>query len=255
MTKENKKGGIKIIILAAGNGKRMKSELPKVLIPVRGKPLITHILDSVKKTGLSDRPVIVVGQQRDLVMKTLGGDYEYIVQEEQKGTGHAVIITRKILEDKADHIMVLYGDHPFVSSKTIKKIIKKHLDSGANITMATVKLSNFENWRSVFYNSFSRIIRNKDGNIIKDIQFKDANEEEKKITEVNPCYFCFKARWLWEKLKTLRTNNVQKEYYLTDLVKIAMQEKIKIESIHIDPREALGVNSKEELEILKRVVV
>ncbi|MBI3306066.1 NTP transferase domain-containing protein [Candidatus Nomurabacteria bacterium] len=245
---------IRIIILAAGHGKRMKSELPKVLIPLKGKPLISHVLDSVKETGLCDRPVVVVGQQRELVMKTLGENYEYVIQEEQLGTGHAVMSAKKILENTANHIVVLYGDHPFISSATIKKLAAKHLDSNNSITMATVRLKNFDGWRNVFYANFSRIIRGKNGNIIKDVQFKDATDEEKKITEVNPCYFCFNAKWLWEKLKSLGTDNAQKEYYLTDLVKIAMHEK-KIESINIDPYEALGVNSKEELKILEKLAI
>jgi UDP-N-acetylglucosamine diphosphorylase/glucosamine-1-phosphate N-acetyltransferase len=247
-----KKERIKVIILAAGHGKRMKSELPKVLIPLHGKPLIAHILESVKKSGIGERPVIVVGQQRDLVMKTLGNDYEYVVQDQQLGTGHAVLIAQKTLENNADQIIVLYGDHPFINSLTIKKLVEKQLESKATITMATVNLPDFQDWREIFYANFSRIIRDKNGKIVKDVQFKDANEEERKVTEVNPCYFCFEAKWLWKNLQTLQTDNVQKEYYLTDLVKIAIQEKTKIESINIDPREALGANSKEELEILEK---
>src|SRR3989344_8011000 len=114
----NNEEKISIIVLAAGHGKRMGSELPKVLIPLNGKPLITHVLDSVKKTDIRSKPVIVVGQQRGLVIKTLGNDYEYVIQEEQKGTGHAVMVAQKILENTADHVVVLYGDHPFVSPET-----------------------------------------------------------------------------------------------------------------------------------------
>jgi bifunctional UDP-N-acetylglucosamine pyrophosphorylase / glucosamine-1-phosphate N-acetyltransferase len=251
----NEEDKIKIIILAAGNGKRMQSELPKVLVPLHNKPLIFHILDSIKKTGLQNKPVIVVGQKRALVMKAVGDDYTYVIQEEQLGTGHAVLATKKILENKASHIVVLYGDHPFISPKTIKNLITKHLKNKAKITMATVKLDDFDDWRNVFYTNFSRIIRNENNEIIKDIQFKDANEQEKKVTEVNPCYFCFEANWLWEKLQTLNTDNAQKEYYLTDLVRIAMKEKAKMESIQIEPHEALGVNSKNELEVLEKLVV
>jgi len=245
---------IKIVILAAGHGKRMRSELPKVLISLNGKPLLAHVLDSVKKSGIDDKPAIVVGQQRELVIKTLGDGYLYIIQEDQLGTGHAVMAARKMLENDADHIVVLYGDHPFISPETIKKLVGKHLSSKSKITMATVSLPDFEDWRKVFYSNFSRVVRNEKGEIVKDVQFKDAGKEEKEITEVNPCYFCFDSKWLWEKLKTLKTNNSQKEYYLTDLVKVAMQEKIKIESINIDPHEALGVNSKEELEILEKLI-
>src|SRR3989338_1509055 len=244
-----------IIILAAGHGKRMQSELPKVLIPLHGKPLIAHVLKAVKESGVCENPFIVVGQQRELVMQTLGNDYKYVTQGEQLGTGHAVLSTQKILENNAEHVVVLYGDNPFISPLTIKKLVEKHLDSGDKITMATVSLLDFKDWRNVFYANFSRIIRDQNRNIIKDVQFKDASEEEKKVTEVNPCCFCFEAKWLWKNLKNLKTDNAQREYYLTDLIKIAMQEKIKIEWINIDAREALGVNSKEELKVLEKFTV
>ena len=250
----DKKEKIRVIILAGGKGNRMRSELPKVLTKLRGESMIKHLLSSVQTSGVDARPLIVVGYGKEAVMNELGDKYDYATQSEQLGTGHAVAVAERILKNKADHVVVLYGDHPFVSSETIKKLVEKHLDSGGKITMATVKLPDFEDWRNVFYANFSRIIRDAKGNITKDVQFKDANIEEKKVTEVNPCYFCFKADWLWEKLKTLNTNNAQKEYYLTDLVKIAMQEKTKIESINIEPREALGVNSKEELEILEKMI-
>lgn len=245
---------IKIIILAAGKGTRMQDDRPKVLIKIKDKSLITYLLESIKKSGVDDKPMIVVGYGRDEVMQTLGADYNYVIQEEQKGTGHAVMMAKKNLENKAAHVMVLYGDHPLIKPETIKQLRDKHTASGAKITMATVNLPDFEDWRAIFYSNFSRIIRDKNGNIIKDVQFKDANEEEKKVTEVNPCYFCFEAKWLWEKLKTLGTNNAQKEYYLTDLIKIAIEEKSKINSININPSEALGVNSKTELEMVEKLI-
>ncbi|MDD5721269.1 MAG: NTP transferase domain-containing protein [Candidatus Pacebacteria bacterium] len=249
---ENK---IKIIILAAGKGKRMQSDLPKVLETIRGKIMIEYLLESIEKSGISDKPIIVVGYGKEKVMEALGKNYDYVVQEEQLGTGHAVINTQKILENNADHIMVLYGDHPLVSPETIKKLKDTHLASNKKITMATFIVQDFNDWRTVFYKNFSRIIRDLNGYIVKDVQFKDTNDEEKNIKELNPCYFCFEAKWLWENLKKLNTNNAQKEYYLTDLVKIAMKEKNQIQSINIDPREALGVNSKEELETLEKLVV
>ncbi len=244
---------VKILILAGGKGNRMQSELPKVLVKVRGESMIKHLLSSVKNSGVDDKPVIVVGYGKEQVMAELGDNYTYVIQDKQLGTGHAVATAKEALKNKAEHIIVLYGDHPFVSSETIKKLVSKHLESKGKITIATAKLSDFEGWRTLFYKNFSRIIRSEHGNIIKDIQFKDANDEEKKVTEVNPCYFCFDAKWLWDNLKALNTNNSQKEYYLTDLIKTAMQENIKVESINIDPIEASGANSKEELQILETI--
>ncbi|MEK7539407.1 MAG: NTP transferase domain-containing protein [Patescibacteria group bacterium] len=247
------KDKIKVVILAAGQGVRMKSDLPKVLLEVRGKPMIERLLWAVQKSGVDDKPIIVVGYKKEEVINRLGDKYEYVVQEEQLGTGHAVISAEKILKNNAAHILVLYGDSPFLSSKTIKELVNRHLKSGVKITMATVKLPDFANSRAFFYKSFSRIVRDKNGKIVKDVQFRDASEEEKKIKEVNPCYFIFETKWLWEKLKTLNTNNKQKQYYLTDLVERAIEEGTKIESIKINPQEALAANSKEELEILEKL--
>ena len=246
---------IKILILAAGKGTRMKSDLPKVLAQIGGKSMILHLLKSIAESNIDNRPVVVVGYKREEIMKELGDKYAYAVQDEQLGTGHAVMSAQKILENNTDHVMILPSDHPFISSYTLKKLAERHLTSNAKITMATVKLPDFENWRSVFYNSFSRIIRDENGKIIKDVQFRDASDEEKEITEVNPIFFCFDALWLWKKLKTLKTDNDQKQYYLTDLIKKAMEEGQKIESINIDPHEALAANSKKELEILEKLYV
>jgi bifunctional UDP-N-acetylglucosamine pyrophosphorylase/glucosamine-1-phosphate N-acetyltransferase len=250
-----KKDKIKVVILAAGEGTRMKSDLPKVLMEVRGKAMIEHLLSAIHESGVDEKPIIVVGYKKEDVIKKLGDKYEYVVQEERLGTGHAVITTEKILKNNADHILVLYGDSPFLRAETIKHLVDKHLESRVKLTMATVTLPDFEDWRNFFYKSFSRIVRNGKGEIVKDVQFRDANEEEKKIKEVNPCYFVFETKWLWEKLKTLNRDNDQKQYYLTDLVKRAIDEGIRIESIKIDPREALAANSKEELEILEQVII
>ncbi len=253
--KDKTRKKIRIIILAGGKGERMQSDLPKVLAEVKGKSMIEHLLEAVRKSGIDNRPVIVVGYGKEKVMAKLGKEYNYVIQNEQLGTGHAVMSAQELLENKLGHVLVLYGDHSLVSTETIKKLTSKHLESGGKITMATAKLPDFKDWRALFYKNFSRIVRDENDKIIKDVQFRDASEEEKKITEVNPCYFCFEAKWLWKKLKTLKNDNAQKQYYLTDLVKLAIQEKIKIESISISPEEALGVNSKEELEILERLMV
>lgn len=244
----------KIIVLAAGKGSRMGGDLPKVLAQLKGKSLIRHILESVNNSGIDTNPIIIVGYKKELVIAELGKEgqpYHYIYQENQLGTGHAVNLAKDYLKDKAENVLVLYGDHPFLSTETIKKINEKHIKSGKKITMATVKLNDFKDWRISFV-SFSRIIRNKNGKIIKDVQFKDATDEETKVTEVNPCYYCFDASWLWEKLATLNNDNAQKEYYLTDLIKIATENGMETESIEIEPHEALGANTRAELGILEK---
>lgn len=249
---ENK---VKIVVLAAGKGTRMRSDLPKVLVKLDEKPMIEYVLDSIHKSGIDECPVVVVGHKKNDVIEELGDGYMYAIQNEQLGTGHAIMCTESLLKNKVKDVIVLPSDHPFISAETIKKLYQKHVKSKAKITMTTVKLPDFNDWRSVFYNSFSRIIRNENNEIIKDVQFRDASEEEKKVTEVNPIFFCFEAEWLWKNLKKLKTNNDQKQYYQTDLIKIAMQQGEKIESIEIDPREALAANSKEELEILGKLIL
>lgn len=248
-----KKDRVKIIILAGGKGNRMQSELPKVLSPLNGKPMIKHLLENVHESGIDNHPIIIVGFKKELVMKELGDKYHYIVQEEQLGTGHAVNLAKKYLKNKAEHIIVLYGDQPFTSAKTIQKITDKHLKSKKMITMATIKVPDFKDWRICFSN-FSRVVRDKNKKIVKTVEKKDATEKDLKIKEVNPCYFCFDAKWLWSNLENVKNNNVQKEYYLPDLIKIATEHKIHIESIKIDAHEALGANTREELHVLEKFV-
>ncbi|MFA7285222.1 MAG: NTP transferase domain-containing protein [Candidatus Paceibacterota bacterium] len=252
---ENNMENVRIIILAGGKGKRMGTDAPKVLAQIKGKPMIKYLLDSIKKTSITSRPTIVVGYKKEEVINEIGTDYDYVVQEEQLGTGHAVMVAKDNFGKEIKHILVLYGDHPLITAETIENLLNKHLHSKAQITMATVMLPDFNDWREFFYQNFSRIIRNLNGEILKSVEFKDTNEEEKKITEINPCYFVFETNYLWEKLKDLKNNNAQGEYYLTDLVKMAMEEGLKIESIQINPREAIGANSKEEIVILETFTI
>src|SRR3989338_4329973 len=243
---------IRIVVLAAGKGVRMKSELPKALMSLKGKPMVKHILEAVALSGVDERPVIIVGYGKEKVMEELGSGYDYVIQDEQLGTGHAVMSAERLLKNEAENIMVLPSDHPYVSANTLKKLAEEHLSSGDTITFATVKLPDFEDWRAGLYKNLSRIVRDKDDNIVKDVQFKDTSEEEKKITEVNPFFSCFESKWLWEKLKTLGNNNNQKEYYLTDLISVAVLEGKKIKSIEIEPYETLAANSREELAVLEK---
>lgn len=238
-----------IIILGAGHGKRMQSELPKALTPLRGKPFIVHLLETIQQTGIDNNPIIVVGQKREQIMDALGPSYRYAIQDEQLGTGHAVLMTEKFKGD-SKQTLILYADHPLVSVKTIQGLIEAHKNEGAVLTMATARIPDFEEWRSTFL-SFGRFVRDEKGIITRIVEAKDATDEEKLITEVNPAYMCFDTEWLWKHLSLLKNNNNQKEYYLTDLVSMAFAEKQKIASVAIDPREALGVNTKEQLELIE----
>lgn len=241
-----------IVILAAGHGKRMQSEIPKVLSLLHGKPLIGHLLENIKNSGVCEKPTIVVGKSRELVMSELGAEYEYIIQEEQLGTGHAVLVTEASLEDKAENILVLYGDQPYTTAETIKKIVDTHVQEGNDMTMATVKLPNFDDWRQSFM-SHGRITRTADGKVERIIYGKNLTPEELSITEVDPALFCFKAAWLWPHLKQLKNQNSHNEYYLTDLLSMAVSEHAKLGTVAIDPKAAVGVNTKEHLELLHSI--
>ena len=247
-----KENNIQIIILAAGHGKRMKNdEVPKVLVPLHGKPMIAHLLESIVASGVCERPLLVVGQKADMVKAALGEKYDYVFQQDQLGTGHAVAMTRPVLEGKVAHVMVLYGDHPLVSVKTIRSIADEHFTKKTALTMATVRLPDFNDWRAGFAD-FGRIIRDAQGNVIAIVEKRDATASQLGITEVNPSYFCFRADWLWNQLALLRNNNSQHEYYLTDLVSAACRDREEIATVQIDAREALGVNTPEQLNVITR---
>ena len=241
-----------VVILAAGYGKRMQSDLPKVLVPLHGKPLVQHVLDAVAASGVCESPILIVGQKKELVMETLGTGNRYVTQEEQLGTGHAVLSAAGMLEGKAENILVLNSDVPFIKPRSIHMLAEMGENSMAAVTMATVRVPDFDEWRAGFYD-FGRIIRNKSGDIVKIVEKKDATEEELRITEVNSGSFCFKADWLWKHLRELKNENSQAEYYLTDLVAMACAEGADIASIPIEPREAMGVNTKEHLELLHKI--
>lgn len=186
-------------------------------------------------------------------MNHVGERANFVVQETQLGTGHAVKIVENNIGEDIENILVLYGDQPTVTGAMIANLIKTHIESKVMLTMATVTVPNFEDWYQVFYKPFSRIVRGSDGKIIRSVEFKDATEKEKEITEINPCYFCFNKKWLFENLKQIQNTNSQNEYYLTDLVQKGAQEG-SISSVAISPEEALGVNSIEELERLEKIV-
>lgn len=243
---------VRIVILAAGKGTRMKSEKPKALMPLRGKPLIKHLLESVDQAGLDKKPIIVVGYQKDLLMQELGDKYEYVVQEKQLGTGHAVM-TAKNACGNAENIIVISADQPFVKSESIKKLFEKHEGSGAVLTITTSVLPDFKDWRKTFL-TYGRIIRA--GSKIIDKEIKDCAPEELQIKEVNVSCYAFSAPWLWQNIEKIDPNsNSQKEHQLTDLWRMATESGKKVEGVLMDPLEAAGVNSQEELEILESLMI
>lgn len=244
-----------IVILAAGRGKRMhaSSDQPKVLIPLLGKPLLAHLLANIKESKVPTSPVVVIAPDLYVIRERIGPICEYAIQESQLGTGHAVLAAKpKLL--KYDQVLVLYGDHPLVSGKTIDAIVSAHLKSGATLTLATLRLPHFEDWFSCF-EAYGRIKRNGQGRIASIIEKKDASKDEQAITEVNPGYYVFKASWLWAALPQLKRENASGEYYLTDLIARAIAEGQPIMEVPLeDPREGIGINTPEQLEMVEGIL-
>jgi bifunctional UDP-N-acetylglucosamine pyrophosphorylase/glucosamine-1-phosphate N-acetyltransferase len=244
---------IQVVILAAGKGKRMGGEKPKVLCEVGEKPIVERLVDSVLVSGVTSRPIVVIGYGTEIIKKYLGTRCNYVLQAEQLGTAHAVFCAKDFLAG-VDDVLVLYGDHPFLKPKTISDLAIAHQGSRNVLTMMTVKLKNFDGWCRIF-EDWGRIIRGEDGEVRAIVEKKDATPEELKIVEVNPSFFCFKSWWLWENLSKLSRNNAQGEYYLTDLVQLAILQNQKIQALAIfDPVEAVGINNPEQLELARSLI-
>ena len=248
--------GIKIIILAAGKGKRMQSDEPKALAILKGKSFLRHILDNIKTLDLKIKPIIVVGCKKERIKEVFGNEYTYAEQNEQLGTGHALASARSAIVSPHKMVLVLSADQPLVSKETLERLIATHIEKKSTITIGTVVVPDYEDWRAGLYSNFGRIVRQADGKVKKMVEFKNTTEEEKKIKEVNPALYVFEAKWLWDNINKIEMDPTRNEYKLTDLIQIAFSQNKKIEAMPItNIIEALQPNSKEELELLEKLVV
>ncbi|HSR89350.1 MAG TPA: NTP transferase domain-containing protein [Candidatus Udaeobacter sp.] len=243
----NKLSKTGVVILAAGEGKRMKSDLPKVMNLLKGKPLIEYVVANVEASGVCEKPVVIVNPNHTFVQDYLGDRAIYVIQDKQLGTGHAAACAAKVLQGKVENIIVLYGDMPFLKAESIKRLAEKHVSEQNILTLMTVTVPDFKGKYAALHD-FGRIIRDENGKIAKSVELRDATPTEADGNELNPCYYCFNADWFWQEVKNLKNNNAQGEYYLTDLVDQAMKTD-KVSNISIDPEEAIGINTKEHLEI------
>jgi UDP-N-acetylglucosamine diphosphorylase/glucosamine-1-phosphate N-acetyltransferase len=235
------------VILAAGKGVRMKSDLPKVLHKLTGKPLLSYVLDTVQSLGLK-KVAIVVGYQGEKVIDLLRGkNVEIVWQKEQLGTGHAVMQAEPLFSDFKGDLLVLYGDVPLIRSETIVDLIKTHQEKKTKATVLTAVLEDPK--------KYGRIIRKKDGSLERIVEDKDATSEEKKIKEINSGEICFSAPALFSALKKVKKDNLQREYYLTDVMRILKKEGEKVEAMLVKNRwETEGINSTLELKQMEEYV-
>lgn len=236
----------KIVILAAGKGKRMKSELPKVLVPIKGKPMIWHLVNSVVASGVDSKPIIVVSpDNKELINSALKEfNCQYAIQDKQLGTGHAFKCALEIAPKDTNYILCLYGDTPFISEDTIKKIVTI---KNSKLSLLTITVPDFEEWRQGM-KFWGRVVR-KNGEVQEIVEYKDALEEIREIKEISPSLFRYDYDWVKPRIDSLKNQNAQNEYYLTDLVKMAADENVQISSMGIRPEEAIAINTKEELEL------
>lgn len=235
------------IVLAAGKSTRMKSELPKVLHDVCGRPLIEWVLDAARGAGVG-KLVVVVGHKADLVKDTLSGasDVSFALQEEQKGTGHAVMMCKEHLEGHNGPVMVLAGDTPLLQGESLKTLVDAQQAGAACVVGTADTQANF---------GLGRIVRDANGDFVKIVEQKDATEDEAKITEINTGCFVFDGPLLLEALDEVRPNNVQAEYYLTDCPAILLAKGHKVAaSCTLDIHEAKGVNTRVELAAVQATI-
>lgn len=236
------------VILAAGKGTRMKSDLPKVAIPLAGKPLLLHVFDNLLQSGVR-RFVFVVGYKKEdvisLVPRHEGVDIDFVEQSEQKGTAHALMCCRDTLGAFQGELLVTCGDMPLIQGETFARLLHGHHENG---NMATVLSSQVENPFG-----YGRLVRDDRGALLRIVEEKDANDEIRKIREVNTGTYVFRSPDIFDALDKIGNANSQQEYYLPDVVQLfrsAKEPRVGSVITH-DSRETAGVNSPEQLKDLE----
>lgn len=227
------------LVLAAGQGKRIKSDLPKVLHKVCGKEMVNHVIDSVRGAGIEDVNLII-GKGAELVKEgTSDRNVSYSLQAEQLGTGHAVKCAKNFLEGKKGVAAVFAGDTPLIKTSTIEKLFNEHINSGNSATILTSFVDD--------PTGYGRIVRDENGQVLKIVEHKDCTEDELKINEMNTAIYCFDIELLIKALDKINNNNNQGEYYLTDVIQILKEENKKVGAVVTEFEETIGVNSRVQL--------
>ncbi len=234
------------IILAAGKGTRMNSDLPKVAHEVAGKPMVRWVVEACAQAGCT-RIVVVVGYGRETVLKLLSGvrfdgvTIEYVDQTEQLGTGHAVMMAEPRFEQSPAHdVFVLAGDGPLIRAATLRTLLERHRTTAAAATLATAVIPDPA--------GYGRIDRDSAGRFLGIVEEKNASPEQKRIREVNPSYYCFESKALFAALKGVERNPVSGEYYITDVPALLMASGRRVEVIEaVPPEDVLSINTPQQL--------
>ncbi len=236
------------IILAAGKGVRMQSDLPKCFHDLAGKPMLEYVIDAVEEAGITD-VIIVVGHQKELIREYFQDwPVKFVTQDEQLGTGHAVMQAENELKHFDGTILVLAGDMPLITPQTLKQLIEQHESTHAKATDLTAKIDDAGN--------YGRIVRDQEGKIKKIVEAKDATPEQLMINEINTGIFAFAGKGLFDLLREIRTENKQKEYYLTDVIEILDKKGQPVFAYMTqNQNEAMGVNTKAELADLEAKIL
>lgn len=239
--------GTVAVILAAGQGVRMKSRLPKVLHELCGLPMLSFVIAALRQAGVSDL-IVVVGYGADEVKARYAGEpLRWAVQSEQKGTGHAVMMAEPLLAGQDGDVIVACGDNPLLSDETVAQVLEYHRAQRTACTVVTAKVPN--------PTGYGRIVRGREGTVERIVEEKDATPEEKRITEINSGNYVFDCRLLFDALQRIRPDNRQREYLLTDVVKVLRAGFHEVMSYAApDPTEVLGINSRAQLADAGRIL-
>ncbi len=245
MKRKNK--NISIVILAAGLGKRMKSSQAKVLHKISGRPIVWYVIEAAQKLR-PEKIIVVIGNQAEEVQKALKGEkVHFVFQKKQLGTAHAVLQAGKHLKKSCGILLVLNGDLPLITVEVLRSLIKAHTKSASDLSIVTTKIGNPA--------GYGRIIRSSHNVISEIVEEKDATKNQKSIREINCGIYCASPLPFFQAVKRIKANNIQKEYYLSDAIKIMLQRGEKVSALfYPEADDVLGVNTREELSIAAKIL-
>lgn len=230
------------IILAAGLGKRMNSDLPKVVHPVAAKPMVRWVVEACREAG-ADPIVLVIGHGGEAVRSIFAGDDDdilYAVQSKQLGTGHAALCAKPLLNSFQGDLLVLAGDGPLIRAQTIQKLLRTHRQTGATATLATSVIAD--------PTGYGRIMRDATGRFERIVEHKDATSQQREIHEVNPSYYCFQSGPFLDALDHVQNDNASGEYYLIDVLPMMKQRGMRVEVVDaVPPEDVLSINDPQQL--------